>query len=36
MGGASGIRSFDAELTDKGRQFVQTWKSQSDDLLSVL
>lgn len=27
---------FAATLTDKGRQFVESWKSQSDDLISVL
>ena len=30
------ILSFAAKLTDKGRQFVDVWKSQSDNLLDVL
>lgn len=30
------IVAFAATLTDKGRQFIETWRSQSEDLLSSL
>ncbi len=30
------VQSFAARLTPKGRTFIETWKSQSDELLGAL